>query len=204
MRNKKALLYYLEADKLSLNVKRGRPRLIGDDIWKYQRSLRFYEYWLTRKSPLASILRFYWRYRYYKLGITLGFEIPPFVAGPGLSLAHRGPIIINPQARIGKNCRIHSGVNIGTAAGTQDQVPEIGDNCYLGPGAKIFGRIKLAGGTVIAAQTVVNKSFSEGNVTLGGIPAKIISHKGAHSYLIDGAGLAKLGPKKGLSYHQIK
>lgn len=197
MIDKKTLLYYLEADKLSLNMKLLRPRLFGDDIWKYQRSLRFYEYWLTRKkSLLTRLFRFYWRYRYYNLGIRLGFEIPPFVVGPGLSLAHRGPIIMNPHVRIGKNCRIHSGVNLGTAAGTQDQAPEIGDNCYIGPGAKIFGRIKLAEGTVIAAQAVVNKSFSEGNVTLGGIPAKIISHKGAHSYLIDGAGLAKLGPKK--------
>ena len=186
------LLYYLEADRISLGEKRVQPRLIGDDIWKYQRALRNYEYWLTRPNNTWSLLpRFFWHYRYYKLAIRLNFEIPPFVAGPGLSLAHRGPIIVNPHARIGKNCRIHSGVNIGTAAGTQDQAPSVGDNCYLGPGAKLFGSIRIAEGTAIAAQAVVNRSCDEPHVTLGGIPARIISRKSAIPYLIDGAGKAE-------------
>lgn len=185
------LRYFLEADRISLNAKGKRPRLIGDDIWKYQRALRFHEYWTAKPAGLLTLLpRFFWRYRYYKLGLLLNYEIPPFVAGPGLSLAHRGPVIINPYARVGKNCRIHSCVNIGTAAGTQDQAPIIGDNCYLGPGAKLFGAIKIANGTAIAAQAVVHRSCEEENVTLGGIPARIISRKGAQPYLIDGAGSA--------------
>ncbi len=112
------------------------------------------------------------------------------MVGPGLSLAHRGPVIINPHARIGKNCRIHSGVNIGTNAGTQGEAPVIGDNCYLGPGAKLFGLIKVADGIAIAAQAVVNKSWEEPNVTLGGVPARVISQKSALPYIIDGAGKA--------------
>jgi serine O-acetyltransferase len=186
------LRYFLEADRISLNVKGKRPRLIGDDIWKYQRALRFHEYWTAKpRRILAMLPKFFWRYRYYRLGLLLNFEIPPFVVGPGLSLAHRGPVIINPHARIGKNCRIHSCVNIGTAAGTQDQAPQIGDNCYLGPGAKLFGAIRIAHGTAVAAQAVVNSSCDEENVTLGGIPARVLSRKSAHEYLIDGAGMAK-------------
>lgn len=192
MMTRQDLLYYLEADRISLGEKRFKPRIIGDDIWKYQRALRYYEYWLTRPNSTWSLLpRFFWHYKYYKLSIRLNFEIPPFVAGPGLSLAHRGPIIINPHARIGKNCRIHSGVNIGTTAGTQDQAPSVGDNCYLGPGAKLFGSIRIAEGTAIAAQAVVNRSCDEPHVTLGGIPARIISRKSAITYLIDGAGQAE-------------
>ncbi len=105
-------------------------------------------------------------------------------------MAHRGPIIVNPHARIGKNCRIHSCVNIGTAAGAQDQAPIIGDNCYIGPGAKLFGAISIAEGTVIAANAVVNRSCEESHVTLGGVPAGVISHKNALPYIIDGAGMA--------------
>lgn len=191
------LRYFLEADRISLNAKGKRPRLIGDDIWKYQRALRFHEYWTAKPGSLWTFLpRFFWRYRYYRLGLLLNFEIPPFVVGPGLSLAHRGPVIINPHVRIGKNCRIHSCVNIGTAAGTQDQAPNIGDNCYLGPGAKLFGAISIAHGTAIAAQAVVNRSCDQENVTLGGIPARIISNKGAQPYLIDGAGQAQIRPTK--------
>lgn len=191
MKTRAELQYYLEADRLSLGVKRLRPRLLGDDIWKYQRALRHYEFWLARSSAFFYIVpRLYWHYRYYQLGIRLNFEIPPFVVGPGLSLAHRGPVIVNPHARIGRNCRIHSGVNIGTSAGAHDQAPTIGNDCYLGPGAKLFGLISISDGVAIAAQAVVNKSCNVPNVTLGGVPAKIISHKGARDYLIDGAGLA--------------
>ncbi len=186
------LVYFLEADRISLGQKLSKPRIIGDDIWKFQRALRHYEFWLRRPSSFWTLLpRFFWHYRYYKFSIRLNFEIPPFVTGPGLSLAHRGPIIINPHARIGKNCRIHSGVNIGTSAGTQDHAPIIGDNCYLGPGAKVFGAIKIANGIAVAAQSVVNRSFEESNITIGGIPSKIISRKSALPYLIDGANLAK-------------
>ena len=189
--NRSDLQYYLDADRISLGVVRSRPRIVGDDIWKYQRALRHYEYWLGRPKSLLSLLpRIWWHYRYHKLSIKLGFEIPPFVAGPGLSLAHRGPVIVNSHARIGRNCRIHSGVNIGAAAGGSDQAPIIGDNCYIGPGAKLFGRIEVLEGTAIGANAVVNKSFGEKNITLGGIPARVISNKSALSYVIDGAGMA--------------
>ena len=83
---------------------------------------------------------------------------------------------MNPNAKIGKNCRIHVGVNIGSAADS-DETPVIGDNVYIGPGAKIFGGIVIGNNTVIGANAVVNKSFPEGGVTIGGIPAKIISAK---------------------------
>ncbi len=189
--NRKDLLYYLEADRISLGQKSLKPRIIGDDISKFERALRHYEFWLTQPNSIwAFIPKLFWHYRYYKFSIRLNFEIPPFVAGPGLSLAHRGPVIVNPHARIGKNCRIHSGVNIGTNAGTQDQAPTIGDNCYLGPGAKLFGLIQIRDGTAVAAQAVVNRSFEESNLTLGGIPARIISRNSALPYLIDGANIA--------------
>jgi len=192
MKTRAELRFYLEADRLALGMRRHRPRVIGDDIWKFERALRHFEYWLEHPSRLlAPIPRFFWRYRHYRLGLLLNYEIPPFVVGPGLSLAHRGPVIVNPNARIGRNCRIHSGVNVGTAAGTQDQAPLIGDNCYLGPGAKLFGRIRIADGTAVAAQAVVHRSQEEPDVTLGGVPARVISRKGARSYLIDGAGLAQ-------------
>lgn len=184
------LLFFKEADLISLGVKRQRPRLFGDDIWKYQIALRHYEYWLCARGLLARIPRFYWRVRYYRFGIRLNFEIPPFTVGPGLSLAHRGPVIVNPSARIGTNCRIHSCVNIGTAAGAQHDAPRIGDNVYLGPGAKLFGSIEVANGIAVAAQAVVNNSFTEPDITVGGIPARKISDKSARPYLIDGVGLA--------------
>lgn len=116
----------------------------------------------------------------------MGYFIPLNVFGPGLSISHYGSIVINPNSRIARNCRIHACVNIGTKAGFSDKAPKIGDNVYIGPGAKIFGDIVIADGIAIGANAVVNKSFLEPNVTIGGIPAKIISNKGSEGLLIKG------------------
>ena len=43
--------------------------------------------------------------------------------------------------------------------------------------AKIFGKIVIGNNTVIAANSVVNKDFIEGNCTIGGVPAKIIGYR---------------------------
>jgi serine O-acetyltransferase len=181
----------LEADRCSLGISRKYPKPIGDDIWKYQRALRRYEYALNgTRGPLAPLIRLYRRYRYYRASLRCNFEIPPNVAGPGLSLAHRGPVIVNPSARIGANCRIHSCVNIGTAAGGQREAPIIGDDVYIGPGAKLFGLIYIANGIAVAAQAVVNRSFEEPNITIGGIPASKISDKGSEKYIINGTRMA--------------
>jgi serine O-acetyltransferase len=85
---------------------------------------------------------------------------------------------VNGNSKIGENCRIHVGVNIGTEAGYGDRAPTIGNNCYIAPGAKIFGKIVIGDNNVIGANAVVNKSFEQSGVSIAGVPAKIISYKG--------------------------
>ena len=120
------------------------------------------------------------KYRFRCKSIKYGFEIPLNSCAKGLSIAHIGPTIINGGAHIGENCRIHVGVNIGTAAGYGDRAPTIGNNVYIAPGAKIFGKIQIADGIVIGANAVVNKSFTTPNITIAGVPAKQISDRGTN------------------------
>lgn len=94
--------------------------------------------------------------------------------GARLSPPHREPIIINGGARIGSNCRIHIGVNNGTSKGNNCEAPNIGNNVYLAPGAKLFGPISVADKCVIEANAVVNKSSEIEGATLVGILGKII------------------------------
>ena len=114
------------------------------------------------------------------MGVKCNFTIPLNTFKKGLSIAHIGPIIVNGSARIGENCRIHVGVNIGTAAGASGDAPQIGNNVYIGPGAKLFGLIHIADGVAIGANAVVNKDCLQENVALGGVPAKIINYKGSN------------------------
>lgn len=122
--------------------------------------------------------RVYHKIRYKILGLLCGYEIPLNCIGKGLSIAHRGTIIINEATKIGENCRIHVGVNIGTAPGCKNVAPQIGNNVYIAPGVKMYGNIKVASGIIIGANAVVTKSFLEENICIAGVPAKKISNMG--------------------------
>ena len=169
---------FLEADREALGIQRRRPHWFGDDIWKFQRLLRKLEYYLNCKGGLSRLYRFWLRVRFRRESIRLGFFIPPNVFGPGLSIAHYGSITVNPETRVGKNCRLHICVNIGTAAGKCPDAPVLGDDVYIGPGAKIFGGITIADGVMIGANSVVNRSVETQHITVAGAPARPISEKG--------------------------
>ena len=171
---------YLEADKKALRITRKRPKLFGNEIWKYEILLRKLEYYTNCKNtPLFKPYLLYLKYKFHNLGIKLNFEIPLNVCGPGLWLTHIGPIVIHAK-RIGANCKIHICVNIGK----KDDIPTIGNNVYIGPGAKIFGGIEIADGIAIGANAVVNKSFLEPNISIAGVPAKKVSNKGSRELLM--------------------
>ena len=86
--------------------------------------------------------------------------------------------MVNSKVKVGTNCRLHACVNIGTVPGRPDKTPTIGDNCYIAPGAKIYGDITIASGIIIGANSVVNHSFDEENICIAGAPAKKISDLG--------------------------
>ena len=178
-------LAYLEADRIALNQRHHWRALMFDDVWRFQRLLRRLEYLINCRG--SRLLRAWTNFRFRRLSRQLGFSIPPNVFGPGLAIAHQGTIGVNDHARVGANCRLQVCVVIGTQAGFSDAAPQLGNNCYIGPGAKLFGRISIGDNTAIGANAVVNKDFLQGNITLAGAPARIISHKGSDGLLIRGS-----------------
>lgn len=139
-----------------------------DILYGYVYNLRMAEYHKNRGNRLLGA---FYLIRLRLMQNKYGIHIPLNVCDEGLSIAHVGPIIINGKCKIGKNLRIHVGVNLGANGG---EPPKLGDNVYIGPGAKIFGDIKIANGCRIGANAVVNKSCDIEGATLVGIPAKII------------------------------
>ncbi|MDD4260301.1 MAG: hypothetical protein PHP38_10695, partial [Sphaerochaetaceae bacterium] len=111
------------------------------------RKLEYYEN--CKKGIVSFVVRLFLTKKYFNLSVKLGFSIPTNVFGPGLSIAHRGTIIVSRGAKIGANCRLHACVNIGTKAGADELAPTIGDDCYIGPGVKMYGEISIANGTAI-------------------------------------------------------
>lgn len=168
-------LLYLDADRIALGTKGDIKAILFDDIWRFQRLLRKYEYLINCRGN--KIRRLIAQYLFRRSSRKLGYTIPINVFGPGLSIAHVGPIVINNQVRVGENCRIHVCVNIGASAESSSEVPQIGNNCYIGPGAKIFGGIVIGDNVRVGANAVVNMSFHDGNCTIAGVPARKISDK---------------------------
>ena len=178
-------LYYLEADRIALL--RERPKNIQDVlrniycpdyIWRFQKILRKVEYYKNCKKGLFSKICYAFIYKKYKnLSLKLGFSIPYNVIGPGLAIVHYGTIIISDYAKIGSNLRIHACTNIGM---TNNKAPIIGDNCYIGPGAKLYGGIIIGNDVVIGANSVVNKTFPSNGIAIAGIPAKEIGKNKYH------------------------
>ena len=126
--------------------------------------------------------------------MKLGFSIPYQNIGPGLAIVHYGTIVISSETRIGENCRIHAGVNIGANAGEREAA-NIGNNVYIGPGAKIIGAVNVGDNAVIGANAVVTKDVPSG-VTVGGIPAKVISENSSEKHLIKATEIINCGEKQ--------
>lgn len=176
IKSKSDYLYYLDEDRKALGLERKRPRLVGHEVWKYQRLLRRVEYFENSRALFSKFFLIWARYRKRKWAFKLGYEISSETFGPGLAIMHRGPIIILDSVRIGANCRIHTCVNIGSTKGT-GRGASIGDNCYIGPGVQIVGPVIIADNVTIGAGSVVTKSFLDSDVVVAGVPAKIIKRR---------------------------
>ena len=103
-----------------------------------------------------------------------GFQIPPFTCDFGIRFYHWGWRIVNSKARIGKNVVLYPGVCIGQKS--ESEVPVIGDNCFIGLGAKVIGGVRVGNNVTIAPNAVVTHDVPD-NAIVGGIPAKVIKFK---------------------------
>jgi serine O-acetyltransferase len=93
--------------------------------------------------------------------------------GPGLVLIHPVGVVINSRVRAGANVRIESGVVIGENRG---RCPVLGDDIFIGAGAKLIGGITIGSGARIGANAVVLRDVAPGTTAVG-IPAKPIVRK---------------------------
>ncbi len=170
--------FFKKADVVAYSVPpsfKGKLRsLLFNLSYRFVRVLRRYEYVLNCKRGISRKLELLFLVPYYKhMVVKCGYSIPPNVMGAGCSIHCLGPVIMNGGVSVGENTRIHVGVHLGTGAGYANAAPKVGKNCYLGPGAKLFGDITLADCTVVGANAVVNKGCDKSNVLLVGMPATV-------------------------------
>ena len=149
------------------------PFLIYEEQIKYKfiKYLRKAEYYTNTNH---RILSFIYRAKHYHMQTKYCLNIPMNCCDIGLNIAHVGPIIINDNCVIGKNFKVNVGVNIGNNEFiSHTKCPTIGNDVFIGPGAKLYGDIFIADGCRIGSNAVVNKSCETKNAVLAGVPATI-------------------------------
>ena len=86
-------------------------------------------------------------------------------------------VVLHANAIVGRDCVIGQGVTVGASEGFVSReihkCPVIGDNCYIGAGAKLFGDIKIGNNCQIGAAAVVLNDVPDNSIVVG-IPGKVI------------------------------
>ena len=124
-----------------------------------------------------GLFYFFWRILLQRYQIKYGYQIyPKTQIGAGLYLGHWGALVINPLAKIGKNCNIAQGVTIGQQnRGKKAGYPTIGNEVWIGTNAVIVGDIHIGNNVLIAPNSYVNFDVPDNSIVIGN-PAQVISN----------------------------
>ena len=106
--------------------------------------------------------------------------------GEGFYIAHSGRVIINPDAKLGKNMNVSTGVVIGAEnRGARKGAPTFEGNCWIGANAVIVGNVHIGEDVLIAPLAYVNFDVPPHSIVIGN-PAKIIHKENAtDAYICD-------------------
>jgi serine O-acetyltransferase len=104
---------------------------------------RFGQWLAARAIPVRIVLEPFFVVAQFLVRALWGIEIPRSARiGPGLYIGHFGGITVSPEVVMGAHCALSPCITIGLAGkGERLGVPVIGDNVYVAPGARIFGKI---------------------------------------------------------------
>lgn len=177
---------------------------IRSDLYRYAGNSKFssflyhiilspgfiYSFWMRTSAFLSShllsricIFPLAWlilRHYEFKFGFAISFRTR---IGPGFYLGHNGGIVVSDHVVIGRNCNLSHQVTLGVAnRGERQGTPMIGDDVYIGPGAKVIGKIFVGDRAAIGANCVVTRDVPENGVVVG-IPGKVISQNGSAGYI---------------------
>lgn len=139
--------------------------------------------WLL-ESPVLVRLLFEPDYVLFNALVQMlwGIELPRQASiGPGLRIGHFGGITISSHAIIGRNCAISQNVTIGVNGhGAKTGAPTVGDDVYIAPGARVFGRIRVGNNVKIGANAVVYRDVPDNAVVVLDPGFRIVSFEGNH------------------------
>lgn len=99
--------------------------------------------------------------------------------GEGFYIGHSGRVIIHPEAKLGRNINLGTGVTIGYEnRGQRKGAPTLEGKCWVGTNSVIVGKVTIGEDVMIAPLTFVNFDVPAHSIVVGN-PAKIIHKENA-------------------------
>lgn len=99
-----------------------------------------------------------------RLGLFLtGVDIAPGAKiGPGLIVSHGTGLVIGSHTRIGAHAILLHQVTLGAPdVGRLEEMPDIGDDVYIGAGAALIGGITVGNRVVIGLNTTITEDVAD-------------------------------------------
>ena len=135
-------------------------------------------FWLRLYQNKNLLLKVLSRYKLARFSLKYGVDISRNARiGKGAYFPHASVgLVLRGNVVIGKNLTCLHGVTIGNNGKTSHGYTRLGDNCFIGAGAKIFGNVSIGNNVTIGGGAVVVSDLPDG-VTVVGVPARIVSHE---------------------------
>lgn len=126
------------------------------------RVMRFFQ--THHLKPIAAIV--------YRLNAVIGHVVIGRGAefGRGFVILHSFGIVVNSSVRAGEGLIMEHDVTIGAEKGRS---PVLGNNVFIGAGARLIGPIVIGNDVRIGANAVVTKDVPDG-ATVVGIPGRVV------------------------------
>lgn len=147
-------------------------------------TLEVFLYPSFRAQFYHKISKYFYKHKMYFLARLIsefakrrtGIEIHPGATiGKNLFIDHGMGVVIGQTAIIGNDVTMFHGVTLGGTGNekTKKRHPTIGNNVFIGSGAKVLGNITIGNNVKIGANAVVLKNV-EKNRTIVGIPGYVV------------------------------
>lgn len=147
-------------------------------------TLEVFLYPSFRAQFYYKISKYFYKHKMYFLARLIsefakrrtGIEIHPGATiGRNLFIDHGMGVVIGQTAIIGNDVTMFHGVTLGGTGNekTKKRHPTIGNNVFIGSGAKVLGNITIGDNVKIGANAVVLKNV-EKNRTIVGIPGYVV------------------------------
>lgn len=137
---------------------------------------------LFRKANTCNCkpLKLYYTVKLKLMSYRTHIQIPARTQiGEGFYIGHTGRVIVHPEAQLGKNMNVGTGVTIGYEnRGERKGAPTFDGKCWIGTNSVVVGKVHIGEDVMIAPLTFVNFDVPAHSIVIGN-PAKVIQKENA-------------------------